>query len=230
MITAIVNLSMSSGVFPDAYKLALVSPLLKKLGLLLIFPSFRPVSNLQFLSKLTERAVAGQLIEYCDINHLRELLQSAYSSYHSTETALTLIHNDIMLAMDNQKVVLLLLLDLSAAFDTVDHEILLSRLRIRFGVEGKALDWFRSYLTDRTQSVMIDGKMSSAKDLRCGVPQGSVLGPILFCIYTSPLGDLLRSHNIRYHFYADDSEIYLAFTPDYHNQVEAFSTLLFLHG
>ncbi len=130
VITAIINLSLSTGEFPSAYKLALITPLIKKLGLLLVFPSFRPVSNLMFLSKLTERAVAVQLIDYCEINHLKELLQSAYSTYHSTETALTKVHNDIMLAMDNQQVVLLLLLDLSAAFDTVDHEILLSRLSI----------------------------------------------------------------------------------------------------
>ncbi len=226
IITAIVNLSLSSGVFPDVYKLALVIPLLKKLGLELIFPSFRPVSNLMFLSKLSERAVASQLIDYCDTNHLKELLQSAYSSYHSTETALTMVHNDIMLAMDNQKVVLLLLLDLSAAFDTVDHSILLARLNTRFGIKGTALDWFRSYLAARTQSVQIDGTTSTAKELRFGFPQGSVLGPILFCIYTSPLGDLLRSHDIAYHFYADDSQVYLAFSPDtLSSQVQAFSKI-----
>ena len=165
IITAIVNLSLSSGVFPDVYKLALVIPLLKKLGLELILPSFRPVSNLMFLSKLSERAAASQLIDYCDDNHLKELLQSAYSSYHSTETALTMVHNDIMIAMDNQEVVLLLLLDLSAAFDTVDHGILLSRLRTCFGIKGTALDWFQSYLTARTQSVLIDGTTSSPKEL-----------------------------------------------------------------
>ncbi len=97
-----------------------------------------------FLSKLTVRAVVVQLIDYSYINHLKELLKSAYSTYHSTETALTKIHNDIMMAMDNQKVVLLLLLDLSAAFDTVDHEILLSRLRIRFGMahQGPQTNFF----------------------------------------------------------------------------------------
>ncbi len=132
IITDIINKSLASGSFPDKFKLALVTPLLKKLGLELILPSYRTVSNLQFLSKLTERAVAVQFVDYTRINGLNELLQSAYSEFHSTETALTRVHNDIMLAMDNQKVVLLLLLDLSAAFDTIDHEIMLSRLQHRF--------------------------------------------------------------------------------------------------
>ncbi len=223
IITDIINESLASGTFPDEFKLALVTPLLKKLGLELIFPSYRPVSNLQFLSKLTERAVATQFVDYTRINCLNELFQSAYSEFHSTETALTRVHNDIMLAMDNQKVVLLLLLDLSAAFDTVDHEIMLSRLEHRFGVKGTALAWFRSYLTGRSQSVLIQGTHSAEQVLKFGVPQGSVLGPILFCAYTAPLGTLLGLQGTDYHFYADDSQIALAFSPDVlSNQVDAF--------
>ncbi len=223
IITDIVNESLSKGVFPDEFKLALVTPLLKKLGLELIFPSYRPVSNLQFLSKLTERAAATQFVDYTKVNNLKEIFQSAYSECHSTETALTRVHNDILLAMDNQKVVLLLLLDLSAAFDTVDHEIMLSRLEHRFGVKGTALSWFRSYLTGRTQSVVIQGTRSAEQDLNYGVPQGSVLGPILFCAYTAPLGTLLQSHGVDYHFYADDSQVALAFSPDVlSNQIDSF--------
>ncbi len=226
VITDIINMSLQNGSFPDEYKLALVTPLLKKLGLELIFPSYRPVSNLQFLSKLTERAVASQFVDYIRDKQLKELLQSAYSQYHSTETALTKVHNDIMLAMDNQKVVLLLLLDLSAAFDTVDHGILLSRLRTRFGVCGTALEWFESYLTGRTQAVAVQGSRSSSKTLQYGVPQGSVLGPILFCCYTAPLGDLLRTHGVDFHFYADDSQVGLAFSPDILiDQIDAFEKI-----
>ncbi len=120
------------------------------------------------------------------------------------------------MAMDGKKVVILTLLDLSAAFDTVDHAILLTRLEKRFGVKGLVLDWFRSYLMDRKQFVSLPGGAKSApQNLTFGVPQGSVLGPILFCVYTTPLGDILRARDVNFHFYADDSELYLAFEPNF---------------
>ncbi len=103
---------------------------------------------------------------------------------------------------------------------------MLSRLEHRFGVKGTALSWFKSYLTGRSQSVVIQGSRSAEKDLKCGVPQGSVLGPILFCAYTSPLGSLLKSQGVDYHFYADDSQIALAFSPDVLlNQIDAFDKI-----
>ena len=120
-------------------------------------------------------------------------------------------HNDIVSAIDNQSYIILLLLDLSAAFDTVDHKILLQRLSCRFGINGKALRWLKSYLENRKQVVNVKGATSCSKDLRCGVPQGSVLGPILYVLYTSPLGDIVRSHGLSCHFYADDTQLYCSF-------------------
>ena len=108
------------------------------------------------VSKATEKVAATQLWEYLCSNGLNEELQSAYKANHSCETALIRVQDDILKAIDSHRGVLLLLLDLSAAFDTVDHEILLGRLSSRFGIKGKALDWLRSYLTDRTQLVKVD--------------------------------------------------------------------------
>ena len=121
------------------------------------------------------------------------------------------VQNDILIAIDNHKCVALLLLDLSAAFDTVDHELLLERMFKRFGIDGQVLKWFKSYLNGRTQSVIIDNIKSTSKDLHYGVPQGSVLGPIIYLLYTSPLGEIIRGHGLDFHFYADDSQLYLAF-------------------
>ena len=138
-------------------------------------------------------------------------MQSAYRRRHSTETALINVQNEILLAMDNGNVaMLLLLLDLSAAFNTVCHFILINRLEKRV---GKALDWFKSYLENRQQCVNINNTKSKSRALKFGVPQGSVLDPILFSLYTLPLADILKKRGISYHLYADDTQIYMSFRP-----------------
>ena len=144
-----------------------------------------------------------------------EMFQSAYKVFHSTETALVKVHNDILRAVNNNDFVVLLLLDLSAAFDTVDHSILLSRLALRFGVtvNGQVIAWIESYLKDREQFVQIENTTSSTRQLLRGLPQGSVLslGLLLYVLYTAPIADIIKSYDLHYHLYADDSQIYVFF-------------------
>ena len=145
--------------------------------------------------------------------------QLAYRAFHSTETALIKVKDDILRAIDNQRITCLILLDLSAAFDTVSHLLLLNRFKHRFGIQGTVLRWFRSYMTDHSQKIALDdtnnnkAAVSDQAILKQGVPQGSVLGPILSTLYTSPLGDICREHDLSFKSYADDQQIYLSFSP-----------------
>lgn len=227
VLTQIVNSTMASGHVPSSLKVAAVTPLLKKASLdHQQMRNYRPVSNLSFVSKLCERVVVQRLNKHLEHHDLLEECQSAYRKHHSVETALVRVQNDLLLAMDRKRCVLLILLDLSAAFDTVKHDVLLMRLEKRIGVVGTALCWFRSYLSNRTQYVKIGMATSSTKSIHTGVPQGSVLGPVLFSIYTSPLGELVKSYGVGYHLYADDTQLYLSFdaaNPD--SQTETLETL-----
>ena len=208
-ITTMMNTSLATGIVPQSMKHALVKPLLKKPNLdPECLNNYRPVSNLSFLSKVLERIVLRQLLDHLEHHSLLEQFQSAYRKCHSTETALVKLVNDLLLASDSGQVSLLALLDLSAAFDTLDHNILIKRLSHTFGFSGCVLSWLKSYITGRTQSVVIDGSSSARSDLQYGVPQGSVLGPMLFTMYIFPLSGSIKSLNINYHAYADDLQLY----------------------
>ena len=214
-ITDIINTSLETGTVPDPFKSAIVRPLLKKHNLdPNELKNYRPISNLSFLSKLLEKVVLSQLNSHLSANNLLNPFQSAYRQLHSTETALLHILNDLLLATDSGKVSLLTLLDLSAAFDTIDHTILLTRLQHTFGISDTALSWFTSYLSDRKQTVLINSTHSKPAHLTCGVPQGSVLGPVLFTLYTSPLSTIIKSHSLKHHFYADDTQLHDSDSPD----------------
>ena len=185
-----------------SFKEANVQPNLKKAGLdENVLKNFRPVSNLQFLSKVLEKLSLKQFMEHLDRNDLSEMYQSAYKALHSTETALLKVSSDILEKLDNKNVCVMSLLDLSAAFDTIDHEILLKRLEITYGISGTVLLWFRSYLTGRVQSVKIGTAKSKQTPLTFGVPQGSVLRPVLFMLYVQPIVAIFMKHSISYHIY-----------------------------
>ena len=218
LITDIINTSLRDGIVPESFKRALVKPPLKKPGLELLEKNYRPVSNLSYISKLVEHVVAVQLVTHIERHGMMEAHQSAYHSSCSMETALLKVKTDIIQALDNQEVECLILLDLSVAFDTIDHDIPLSRLKSRFAVTGVVLKWLGSYLKDRSQAVEIGvplsgGSRSEFAKMRLGIPQGSVLGPILFTIYTVPIGNICRKHQVAFHLYADDTQIYLSFRP-----------------
>jgi hypothetical protein len=223
-ITDIVNKSIELSIFPSALKDAKVMPLLKKPSLdRNVLKNYRPVSNLPFLSKILEKAVLSQLTEHMETYDLFCPIQSAYRANHSTETALIKIQNDILLDLDGGKGIILVLLDLSAAFDTIDHNILVSRLQSRIGVESPALTWFSSYLEDRYQTVFLKGESSDRSLLVYGVPQGSVMGPVDFIVYLRPTYDIAQKHGISMHQYADDTQLYLAF--DFDKQEEAVAKM-----
>ena len=214
-LTKLVNYTMSEGIVPDTFKRAVITPLIKKSSLPKnSFTSYRPVSGLCFVSKLVERIVAIRLNQHLTEYKLGNVFQSAYKSGHSTETALLNIKNDVHIALSKGMPTALVLLDLSAAFDTIDHGILLDRLSSWFGFSSTVLNWFSSYLSNRFQSVKVGNITSDQLPLSHGVPQGSVLGPILFSLYTTPLAKLISAHKIiNYHFYADDTQLYIQLTP-----------------
>jgi hypothetical protein len=193
------------GEVPASLKYALITPLLKKKTLdQNLLANYRPVSNLTFLSKLLERVVASLLKQHM----MSEGHQSAYREQHSTEIVLLKMANDILCVLDSRNEVLLVLLDLSAAFDTLKYSVLLGRLQYHIGLSGSALGWFSSYLSGRQTSVSINGYTSNHSELTTGVPQGSVLGPVLFNVYTLPLGDVMRSNEVAsYEMFADDNQL-----------------------
>ncbi len=178
-------MSLEKGIVPENWKLALVNPLLKKLGMDLVFENFRPVNNLHFLTKVAKKVVTSQLVNHCNENAPLPVNRSAYRQLHSTETALLKAQNDILINMDNEEVTLLVMLDMSAAFDTIDHNILIDILKNDFGVVDSARQWFISYLANRKQQVVIDRCKSSEFMVATGVPQSSCLGPVLFLLSPS---------------------------------------------
>jgi hypothetical protein len=215
IITKLANMSFSQGIFPAIFKSAAVLPLLKKPNLDPDLPSnYRPISNLNNISKLLERLFLLRFQPHVQNCSNFNIMQSAYRPLHSTETSILPTLNSIYRSADSGMPTLLVSLDLSAAFDTIDHSTLLTRLHTSFGISGTCLDWLDSYLSSRTQTVRIGQSSSTTMSLSAGVPQGSVLGPILFSLYTSPLALIISHFGLSHQQYADDTQLYISLSLD----------------
>jgi len=214
VLADVVNASLSSGSI-DGAKLAHITPLIKGQGLDSDnLKNYRPISNLSFVGKLIERVVLRRLNEHLENNNLNIPQQSGYKSRHSTETLLVRVVNDLLIASTESKATVVLLLDLSAAFDTVDHCKLLNILRNELGITGTAWKWFSSFLTGRCQTIKVGNEESYEIVIKFGVPQGSVLGPVLFNIYIRSLYSTAHELNFSIQGYADDHQLYKSFKPN----------------
>ena len=223
----IVNASLITGTFPKQFKTALVTPLLKKASLdQNELGNYRPISNLAFIGKLIEHVVLKRLNQHMTTNNLHDKMQSAYKQHHSTETALMRVQHDIVRNLDSGRCVMLVLLDTSAAFDTINIDILLNTLGSRFNIGGTALDWFRSYLTGRSQCVTVGSSSSITTLIYHGVPQGSVLGPVMFNMYTTSIADICMKNHVLFHRFADDTQLYVSYNPMMSDELENAKQLI----
>ena len=176
--------------------------------------NYRPVSNLCFIAKILEKLVLSQVSSYLNSHNLCNTCQSAYRPGHSTETALLTVVDDLFLSFSKGNISVQALLDFSSGFDKIDHPILVHRLHTDFGFTDTVLQWFPSYLTDRTHYISLSNHCSAFVPVHSGLPQGSVLGPIIFTMYIKPLSAIIDSHSITHHSLADDIQIQMSAPPD----------------
>ena len=177
--------------------------------------NYRPVSNIGFVGKIIEKAAIDQVNEHMQGNDLDDLFQSAYKNKHSTETALLMVTNGIEHALDDNNAVFLVMLDLSAAFDTIDHDILICNVwSMALVSKAQPLIGFHSYITGHHFRLSVGGNMSEEFILEYSVPQGSIIGPKVFTMYSQYVSSIIRRNGLNYHIYADDVQIFMSFDPN----------------
>lgn len=208
-ITHIINCCIESGFFPHQWREALVIPL-PKTSNPVNFSDLRPISLLPAMSKILEKIVCQQIQEYINKNNILPVQQSGFRKGYSTTTALAHVTDNIIEAYDNGQATTLTLLDFSKAFDTINHNLLIAKCRY-LGFDDVSLNFLNNYLEHRQQRVLIGNNSSKRKPIHSGVPQGSVLGPLLFLIYVSDLPNVVRNCTI--HCFADDTQLFYSFNP-----------------
>ena len=202
-MTSIFNLSLSTGTVPHNMKTAEVIPIYKKSDSNL-FSNYRPVSLLPSFSKILERLVFDRCVSYLDTHEILNDKQFGFRPKHSTYMAIAQLVDKINTAVEKNETTIGVFLDLSKAFDTIDHNILLHKLE-HYGFRGIVLDWFKSYLSSRNQYVSYNNCKSDLREIVCGVPQGSILGPLLFILYVN---DITNASNVLdFLLFADDTTI-----------------------
>ena len=203
-LTWIYNLSIKTGIYVDEWKKAWVMPIFKSDDRQRC-ENYRPISILPIVSKILERSVFNQIYKFLNDNSLLSKHQSGFRPKHSTLTTLIHMCDTLYENMDNGQLSGVVFLDIRKAFDSINHTILLQKMNDQFGIKNVELDWFKSYLTNREQACIVNGAMSSPKTIVCGVPQGSILGPLLFLLYINDLPECLEKTSP--HLYADDTQI-----------------------
>lgn len=227
-LTHLINRSFTDGVCPDELKLAKVIPIYKA-GSTMELSNYRPISVLNFFSKIFEKIVYNHIIQFLDKHNVLYKNQFGFRQGHSTHHALITLVDTITKSLDNGDTVIGVFLDLKKAFDTVDHKILIRKL-YAYGIRGNMIQWIQSYLTNRSQFVCYNGYESDTRDVICGVPQGSILGPLLFLLY---INDFARvSDTLFYVLFADDTNVFMAgkymnkLIESMHNELDKLSTWL----
>ena len=221
-LTIIFNKCMVEGHFPDALKLAKVIPLHKGDSVLTV-SNYRPISLLPIFSKIFERLIYNQLIDFINKNKILDDLQFGFQKNKSTEHAISSIVNNINSDSALKKSFYCIFLDFSKAFDTVNHKILIEKLKY-YGVKGQALSLFDSYLSNRSQVVEVNGVISDKGNIKHGVPQGSILGPLLFLLYINDISE--SSRVLKFFLFADDTTVYYSANPKSQNTEEILNTEL----
>ena len=203
-LTKLINDSFESGFYPSMLKFAKVVPVHKVKSTEEV-TNYRPISLLSFFNKVFDKLMRTRLPSFLKQHNIIFEHQFGFQKNKSTSLAILNLYNELITAIENKKLLCCIFLDLAKAFDTVDHYILLNKLD-RYGIRGTALDWFKSYLTDRTQKVSINGHLSDSRNIKSGVPQGSGLGPLLFLLYINDMPS--ASKLFKFHLFADDTSLF----------------------